>query len=67
MTTDHNPAEGNEPRSTSHSFESAAHPLVALSLSTTLATIAGVLTDWNTGALVFLSATALFGSARRTS
>ncbi len=65
MTIGKPPAEDGDPRLPPNNLGPRITPILALTLSTALAAIAGLLTDWHTASLVFLSATALFSTAQR--
>ncbi len=65
MTIDKPSAEGNGPRPTSNEHDPSIQPTVALAISTVLAALTGILTDWHTAATVFLTTVAMFTADRR--
>ncbi|MFF2557144.1 hypothetical protein ACFVUS_39520 [Nocardia sp. NPDC058058] len=55
------PDSGNDHRADT---ESSARPLMVLSIGAGLATITGLLTDWNTASMVFLAILTLYDNER---
>ncbi|MGX1804368.1 hypothetical protein ACWIGI_01530 [Nocardia sp. NPDC055321] len=60
------PTPSGENQTPPSSPESIVYPLFVLAVSAGFGTLAGILSDWSTAVMVFVSVTALFDGARRS-
>jgi len=65
MTVSNPSPEGNSNRPNTATLPSPVHPLFALTISTALAAIVGVLDSWHSAAEVFAMTLALLGGVRK--